>query len=82
MLEVKSQANSEEIFKQNQRHFWLKPLAFNCIVSCQQLCKMQKCNFIGWMRSVKMIEYIDILMAMQMQQTLFNDVILVENNVP
>ena len=29
-----------------------------------------------------MIEYIDILMAMQMQQTLFNDVILVENNVP
>ena len=41
-----------------------------------------KCNFIGWMRSVKMIEHIDILMAMQMQQTLFNDVILVENNVP
>ena len=29
-----------------------------------------------------MIEHIDILMAMQMQQTLFNDVILVENNVP
>ena len=30
-----------------------------------------------------MIEYYkDILMAMQMQQTLFNDVILVENNVP